>query len=256
MNSSLLVKGPHETGIGELDLAVDFRDLKLSAIDAVFFDLGETLVVLSPSKEELFIRAASSVGLQIGIESARQAYQIVDFHNTYSSIYVTDRNDFYHRYNRQLCEVLGISNSFAELQPVLAAHFEKGKNWALVEDAVEVLRSLHQRRLPLALVANWDTNLSPLAEELGISQFFSIIVSSQAAGVEKPDPAIFRLALERLPRPVLTERVLYVGNDYRSDVLGARAAGLTPVLIDRSGGYPHADCARFTSLLKFLESLK
>src|SRR5205823_2261742 len=104
-----------------------------------------------------------------------------------------------------------------------------------------------------ALVANWDSKLSLLTEQLGILDVFSLIVPSQSAGVEKPDAAIFRRAADALSLSVEAERILYVGNEYRADVLGARAAGLIPVLIDRNQLYPHADCPRFNSLLQWLE---
>ena len=65
-------------------------------------------------------------------------------------------------------------------------------------------------------------------------------------GVEKPDPEIFRFALKELSLTNSPEKVLYVGNEYKADVLGARAAGLVPVLIDPRGDYEHADCLRFS----------
>ena len=228
----------------------------MSEVDAVFFDFGETLATLAPSKEELFIQAASSIGLQLELVAVRSAYRIVDFTNKYSSVHVRDRDGFYQHYNEQLAEALGISTHFGRLGPALAAQFSKDKHWKLFEETPQALAHLRQRDLPLALVANWDSNLSDLVEQLGIRQEFLSIVSSQAAGVEKPDPAIFLRAVDELSLSVKTNRVLYVGNEYRADVIGARAAGLTPVLIDRYGRYNHADCLRFTSLLGWLDSME
>jgi putative hydrolase of the HAD superfamily len=229
------------------------QELRLSEVDAIFFDFGETLATLAPSKEELFIQAARSVGLQLELEAVRRAYQIVDFHNKYSSVHVSDRVGFYENYNQQLAEALGISSYFARLNPVLVARFRNAKKWELFDDVPETLRRLRGKGLPLALVANWDKGLSDLTEQLGIRQEFSAVVSSQAAGVEKPDPAIFLLAANELSLSVETERILYLGNEYRADVMAARAAGLTPVLIDRNSRYKHADSLRFTSLFEWLE---
>ena len=65
-------------------------------------------------------------------------------------------------------------------------------------------------------------------------------------GVEKPDPRLFLLALERLgaaPGEAAARRgLLHV------DVVGARAAGIRPVLLDEAGLYPDADCPRVRSL--------
>lgn len=236
-------------------MPADAQELRLSEVDAVFFDFGETLATLAPSKEELFIQAARSVGLQLDLEAVRRAYQIVDFHNKYSSVHVGDREGFYEHYNGQLAEALGISSSLSRLLPALSTQFGKNKQWKLFDEVPEALGFLRKQRLPLALVANWDTNLSDLVEQLGIRQEFSAVVSSQTAGVEKPDPAIFLRAVDELSLSVETDRILYVGNEYRADVMGARGAGLTPVLIDRNSLFNHADCLRFTSLLEWLEKM-
>jgi FMN phosphatase YigB (HAD superfamily) len=91
---------------------------------------------------------------------------------------------------------------------------------------------------------------------MGIRSHFSLVVPSQLAGVEKPDAAIFRLAAEELSLSLPSQLILYVGNEYRADVMGARAAGLTPILIDRRRLYLHADCPRFDSLLEWLDTMQ
>jgi putative hydrolase of the HAD superfamily len=243
-------------GLGELGLPEVFLDnLNLSNVKAVFFDFGETLATVAPSKEDLFIRAARSLGLKLEFEDVQRAYQIVDFHNKYSSVHVRDRDGFYQLYNEQLAEALGISSHLARLHPALVAQFSNRK-WQLFEETPQVLDRLRHQSLPVALVANWDSNLSDLVDQLGIRQEFLSIVSSQAAGVEKPDPAIFLRAVDELSLSVETDRILYVGNEYRADVIGARAAGLIPVLIDRSSVYKHADCLRFASLVEWLEKMQ
>ena len=80
-------------------------------------------------------------------------------------------------------------------------------------------------------------------------------MASETASVEKPDPAIFLIATKTLSLSPHEQTILYVGNDYSLDVMGARAAGLTPVLIDRYALYPHADCLRFASLDEWLEAM-
>lgn len=229
---------------------------KLGSVQAVFFDFGDTLASLVPAKEELFIRAARAVGLELTLPAVQRAYQIVDFHNKYSSVHTRNRDDFYREYNDQLCWALGIHRHVEELHPVLATSFKEDKHWQLIEGVPQVLDRLKQRGIRLAIVANWDRNLSLLTERLEITRYFSLIVSSQEAGVEKPDPAIFARAVDELSLSVERDRILYVGNEYRADIQGARAAGLIPVLIDRNDFYPHADCARFSSLLQWLENAK
>ena len=229
-------------------------DIKKAA--AIFFDFGETLATLVPSKEELFVRAAGSIGLELDLDAVRRAYQVVDFHNKYSSVHVKDREAFYRNYNEQLAEALGISSHIMKLGPALTSHFRDEKRWQLFDEVPEVLHRLRRTGLPLAVVANWDANLPSLIEDLGIRHLFSAIVASAAVGVEKPDSAIFLAATEKLGVSPGKQTIFYVGNEYRADVLGSRAVGLTPVLIDRGGWLPHADCLRFTSLQDWIKAME
>jgi putative hydrolase of the HAD superfamily len=92
-----------------------------------------------------------------------------------------------------------------------------------VPGAVETIEHLRERRLRLALVANWDRSLHERLDELGLASFFDAVITSAEAGAPKPDPRIFELALDRLgARP---DRTLHVG-DEPVDEEGARAARL------------------------------
>ena len=89
--------------------------------------------------------------------------------------------------------------------------------------AVEALGVLRARELKLAVVSNWDCSLPERLEMLDLLSFFDAVVTSAEAGVPKPDPAPFRLALERLG--TAPDRALHVG-DEPSDEQGAAAAGM------------------------------
>jgi putative hydrolase of the HAD superfamily len=89
--------------------------------------------------------------------------------------------------------------------------------------APETLALLRGQGLKLAVVANWDCALPGHLEAAGLDGYFDTVVTSARAGVAKPDPAIFRLALDELG--VSPERALHVG-DEPIDEEGARAAGL------------------------------
>jgi len=131
-------------------------DKDLETAQAVFFDFGDTLASLEPSREALFVKAARSIGVELEPEAVRRAYQIVDFNNKYSSVTVTNRDAFYNNYNSQLVEALGISSHFARLGPALIEHFKREKHWTLFDDAAKSLDRLQASGRPLALVANWD----------------------------------------------------------------------------------------------------
>jgi HAD superfamily hydrolase (TIGR01509 family) len=89
--------------------------------------------------------------------------------------------------------------------------------------AVGALERLSAAGLALACVSNWDASLAGQLERAGLRRLFVTVVSSAEAGAPKPDPAVFRLALERLG--TAPERTLHVG-DEEADRDGAGAAGL------------------------------
>jgi putative hydrolase of the HAD superfamily len=77
--------------------------------------------------------------------------------------------------------------------------------------------------------------LAVLLERVGLAAHFEVVLDSQLEGVQKPDPEIFRRALERMG--IAAGRALYAGDIPEIDVLGARAAGMSGVLIDAAGRY-------------------
>jgi putative hydrolase of the HAD superfamily len=89
-----------------------------------------------------------------------------------------------------------------------------------------------------------DTGVAQVGPGGGVE--VEVVVDSNVVGVTKPDPAIFPFALE--PMGLAPGRCAYVGDSFRNDVVGARAAGLTPVHLDPLGLGPDGDHLRITSL--------
>jgi putative hydrolase of the HAD superfamily len=116
----------------------------------------------------------------------------------------------------------------------------------LAPGAPECLQGLRAQGCRLIVVSNSDGRLASLIDSTGLAPWFELVVDSHNVGVEKPDPAIFRLALGRLD--ATGADAWHVGDLYQIDVVGARAAGLTPVLLDPLELYPDADCASVRSL--------
>jgi putative hydrolase of the HAD superfamily len=96
--------------------------------------------------------------------------------------------------------------------------FMSALDFTWIDGAAEAVQRLRAHGLAVAVVSNWDISLHERLAPLGIP-----VTTSAELGVPKPDPAIFRLALERLG--VSSERTLHVG-DSDADEEGARAAGI------------------------------
>ena len=104
------------------------------------------------------------------------------------------------------------------------------KRFQLFDDVLEIIEHLGRRDLRVGLLSNND-EVDRYLDLVGARHHFEIVVSPLTFGVAKPDPQVFLRTLTALD--VTPERALYVGDSYDNDVVGARAAGLTPVLVDR-----------------------
>lgn len=111
--------------------------------------------------------------------------------------------------------------------------FAHAEAWEVFPDVLPALEALRDR-WRLAVLSNWDPRLPVLLRRLGLASFFEQIVYSAEVGVEKPHPAIFRSALDRLG--LEPGNVVHVGDRVRDDVEGASAVGMGALLLDRTGG--------------------
>jgi FMN phosphatase YigB (HAD superfamily) len=119
--------------------------------------------------------------------------------------------------------------------------------WELVPaGVVPALEALGSLGLRLTVVSNANGTLCGHMDRLGLSRYVHCVLDSCDFGVEKPDPRLFEIALERSGACAST--TIHVGDLYQVDVVGARAAGLRGVLLDERGLYEGVDCPRVRSL--------
>jgi putative hydrolase of the HAD superfamily len=137
----------------------------------------------------------------------------------------------------------------------LHAYHQANNLWEFVPDGVRpALSALRDRGLTLVVVSNANGTLRRHMDRIGLASHVDIVIDSQDEGVEKPDPRLFQIALERAgARP---ESTIHVGDLYQVDVVGARAAGLRGVLLDETGLHSDADCDRVGSLAELVERVK
>ena len=107
----------------------------------------------------------------------------------------------------------------------------------------------------VAVVSNSEGTLESVLRDVGILDAFDLVIDSGLVGVEKPDPGIFRIALERFG--VAPSRALHLGDTYATDVVGARAAGVRVALVDPHGHFAgrHADVPRVPGAPEVAEAL-
>ena len=220
----------------------------IGTYSAIAFDCADTLLRMDPSRAEIFRDAAALAGLVIPLEEIERAYDMVDFAIKMRSSKLHSpeaKLEFYRSINAALCNALGIQRSLPTLHPLLLAEFGRRKQWRPFAEVDEALRQLASQ-VPLYVLANWDSGLPGVLRKVGLDRFFRDVASSEMLGSEKPEPACFEAFLARASLD--PSRTVYVGNEYLADVVGARNAGLTPVLLDRADAMRSADCLRISSL--------
>jgi putative hydrolase of the HAD superfamily len=122
-----------------------------------------------------------------------------------------------------------------------------------IPGAAEALRALAEQGLRLAVVSNSDGTVEHSLELVGVRELVERVFDSSVVGFEKPDPRLFEHALATTG--ARAERTVYVGDLYDIDALGARAAGLRPVLVDPFGDWAGVDCERVAELGELPELL-
>jgi putative hydrolase of the HAD superfamily len=123
-----------------------------------------------------------------------------------------------------------------------------------LHDSIAALGRLHRSGVPIGVVSNAAGQVEHMLRYQGICQVgpgmgapVLCVVDSEIVGVAKPDPAIFDFALPHFPG-IDRARIAYIGDTFHNDVLGARAAGLAPLLLDPHNDRAHRDCERITSV--------
>ncbi len=140
-----------------------------------------------------------------------------------------------------------LSDATAAALRDLHAYHNAHNLWELVPaDVAPALRALRQRGLRLTVVSNANGTLCEHAARVGLAPLVDAVLDSCDLGVEKPDPRMFEIALER--SGAKRETTIHVGDLYEVDVVGARAAGIRGVLLDAAGLYDGVDCPRVRSL--------
>lgn len=138
-------------------------------------------------------------------------------------------------------------------QRLFARHAARNLWGNVREHTAETLEALRGRGYRLGVVSNADGRVEKALDAVGLLPHFEVVVDSGLVGIDKPDPRIFHLAAERLG--VHPAQAAYVGDIYEIDVLGARAAGMRPILIDPLWKWTDRDCTRIRGLADLLDLL-
>jgi putative hydrolase of the HAD superfamily len=193
-----------------------FADLEAVTVDG-FGTLVELESPIAPLVQALegwgFARSPSEVAAAFAAEAAH--YRLYAHNARDEATLAAFRDECVGIFLRELAAPLGPREFAGAFLAALVFRPAKG--------AVEALATVRSRGPKLAVVSNWDCSLPERLDELGLLEHFDAVVTSAEAGVPKPEPRAFLLALERLGASA--SRALHVG-DEEADERGAHAAGM------------------------------
>jgi len=222
-------------------------------IKAVFFDWLNTLAHPEPDRHEYYCQAARELGIELSPQKVMRGIYAAD--NQLPAGIPPRWNEEkeqepFIRFQEIILAEAGVKLPRDVILKLLKRfkHLVEGATWVLYDDVLPTVKALKQRGLILGLISNIYLGRA------GLGPYLDFVVTAKEAGASKPEPPIFLLALERAG--VDASEAVYVGDQYDTDVLGARGVGITPILIDRYDLLPEvSDCPRIHSLTEVAQYL-
>ena len=208
--------------------------------EAVLFDLGSTLIYFNahwpdilPQSDAELLRQLQAAGMDI--DSAF----LTQYRGRLEDYYTQRETEFVEYTSAYILKALLAEYGYPEapeavLRRALAGMYAVTQAyWLAEEDAAPTLQILREQGYRLGLISNAsdDADVQALIDKAGLRSYFEIILTSAAAGIRKPNPRIFYMALE--PLGVRPERAVMVGDTLGADILGAQNAGMFSIWITR-----------------------
>lgn len=222
-------------------------------IRAVFFDAGNTLLRMN------YADIASELGRH-GVSATPEAVQRAEwqarvrldedvFARSFPDV-STESRSIAGRYVGLLLEALGVTDAGVV---AALAEWRRGYNppvglWNTADPhAAAALHLVRGAGLRAGVISNSNGSVRSILQTLGLASHLDFVLDSFEVGVEKPDPRIFTLAIERAG--VVPGEAVYIGDLYTVDVRGARATGMDAILLDPGGHWGARDCPTVADVL-------
>ena len=230
-------------------------------IKAVFFDFYNTLVRFWPPLDQIQQASCQEFGFHVEPEAINYGYSVADIYfnreNEMKPLATRDdeeRLEFFARYEQILLDNAGLPVSLDLARQIWQIAISVPKDFIAFEDTVAVLEEMKQKGYLVGVISNLRRDMDQLCSDLGLAPYLDFCITSAEVGVEKPDPAIFVAALARAG--VGPGEAVHVGDQPRSDLVGAKGAGLHAVLLDRGGWHEDVDnCVRIAQLTELSDLL-
>ncbi len=230
-------------------------------IKAVFFDLYGTLAGFSPSRYEIQSKACADFDIVVTKSGITKGYALADNYmseqNSINPLRTRDaagQKHFFTRYESLVLKGSGIDTTDELAWEIWNRVRELPYTLVCFDDVAPALSWLKDQAFTLGLISNMNRDGKEVIASLKLTPYLDFAVTSMEVGSEKPHSPIFLAAL--LKANVHTNQAMHVGDQVLSDVNGARASGIHPVLIDRDDIHNEIEmCPRIESMAELPDLL-
>ncbi len=222
---------------------------------AILFDVYGTLATWYPDRYVLHQRVASKFGIEVTREGIDAGYAVAEAYMTHENTTTPirlmtqeERDQFFAKFEQMVLDGCGIEVDLELADEIWQEVAKQEYELVLYDDVLANLNTLRAQGYIVGIVSNVPSGGDELADQLGLTGYIDFAVTSSEVGCEKPDPRIFAEALRRADATPPSDAVM-VGDQIETDVNGALAAGIQPVLLDRDSRHDQFSAhPRITSL--------
>ena len=233
----------------------------------IFFDIGYTLMALFPSRGDVYAEIAYRNGYNLNPLLLQENFNKLEEEWNKEKIlshpvihaFQPTVSEHYAQFNAEILMRSGIPRNDKVLAVTIGKEifdtvFTDYNRWRTFTNVEKFLGLLKKQGKKMAVVENWDNRLTNFIKKWRLDSYFEFILPGGGLNLRKPDPRIFELALQRAhAKP---ETTIHIGDVYVDDILGAKKAGITPLLFDVTRRFMKEDCLKFYSYQELIDGIK
>lgn len=203
---------------------------------AVLFDLGGTLIQTAEIPE-IFMRILETYGVKIDSNRVLEAYAANEQEFSVEDGQIELGDAFWSQYDLKLLRRLGIEDNAEYLSKKVDELWWDYADLQFYHDVIDTLTQLKIKQIKTGIVTNaLKKDYERILQKLRGASFSDVVVGIDACKEAKPDRGIFLYAVKKLQaKPA---EVIFIGDSIEKDYVGAKGAGLKPLLVNRKGEAP------------------
>lgn len=204
--------------------------------EVVLIDVGDTMARANPSWLDVYATVFAKYGIETEQRAFERAFRAAWTEWAHEGPFEATEEASFQRLtelDQLVFDRLGYQDLPEAFFRDIDLAFRQRSAFFVFPDVIPALDVMQASGLRLAVVSNWGWHAPELLQTLELARHFEVMSISARVGYQKPHAAIFEHALDLLE--IGPEQAIHVGDDPHADVVGARAVGIEPVLIDRKG---------------------